>query len=132
MASHPFREAVERRDYDAMVAALAPEVLFHSPVAFRPFAGREAVAQLFSALIENFEDFRYTDELAEGSTTALIFRARVGDKAVQGLDLLRTNDAGEIEEFTVMLRPLSAIVALGERMAPHVEGLAKGEAPSAA
>jgi SnoaL-like domain len=132
MASHPFREAVERGDHDGMVAALAPDVLLHSPVAFRPFAGREAVVELFNALMDNFEDFRYTDELVDGNTTMLIFRARIGDKSVQGLDLLRVNDAGLIEEFTVMLRPLSAIMALGERIAPRVEGLAKGEASSPA
>lgn len=126
---NPFRKAVETLDHAAMTAAMAEDVEFHSPVAFRPFVGREAVAGLFTALLETFEEFEYTDELHEGNTTALIFNARVGDKKIQGLDFLRHNDAGEVEQFTVMLRPLSALIAMGEAMAPKVAGLAKGDPP---
>jgi hypothetical protein len=125
---HAFRAAVEARDHAAMVAAMAPGVRFHSPVAHRPFAGRDAVAGLFGALLDTFEDFAYTDELERDGTVALVFSARVGDKQLQGLDLLRLDADGLVEEFTVMIRPLSAIVALGEAMAPRVEGLAKADA----
>jgi len=123
--AHAFRRAVEARDQEAMSAALAPDVQFHSPVAFHPFDGREATIGVLSAVSTVFEDFEYTDEIESGDTVALLFRARVGDKAVQGLDFLRLGEDGLIREFTVMLRPLSAIVAVGERMAPKVEGLAK-------
>ena len=74
---HPFRAAVEARDHDAMIATLAPDVQFHSPVAFRPFDGREATAGVLEAILSVFEDFEYTDELASGDTVALLFRARV-------------------------------------------------------
>ena len=129
--SHPFRVAAEAGDHDAMTAALAPGVQFHSPVAFRPFDGREATAAVLRAILSVFEDFEYTDELQSGDTVALFFRARVGDKAVQGTDFLKLDDEGRIVEFTVMLRPLSAIMAVGERMAPQVEGLAKAAPPPA-
>ena len=128
--AHPFRTAVEARDHEAMTAALAPDVQFHSPVAFRPFDGREATAGVLAAIMSVFEDFEYTDELESGDTVALLFRARVGDKSVQGIDFLRLDDEGRIAEFTVMLRPLSAIMAVGERMAPQVEGLAKAAPPA--
>jgi hypothetical protein len=119
-----FRAAVEARDIDAMVDALAPDVQFHSPVAHTPFAGREAVRVLFTALLETFENFEYTDELEAGDGThALIFRAYVGDKQLQGLDLMRLNDEGLIQEFTVMIRPASGLMALGQAMAPKVETL---------
>jgi hypothetical protein len=129
--AHAFRAAVEARDHDAMVAALAPDVQLHSPVAFRPFDGRESSAGVLAAIMSVFDDFEYTDEIESGQTVALIFRARVGDKSVQGLDFLKLGDDGLIEEFTVMLRPLSAIMAVGERMAPKVEGLAKAPPPVA-
>jgi SnoaL-like protein len=119
-----FRAAVEARDIDAMVEALAPDVKFHSPMAHRPFEGRDAVRVLFTALFETFEDFHYTDELEAGDGThALVFRARVGDKQLQGLDLMRMNDEGLIHEFTVMIRPASGLMALGQAMAPKVETL---------
>ena len=114
-----------------MVASLAPDVQFHSPVAFRPFDGRESTAGVLDAILSVFDDFEYTDEIESGDTVALLFRARVGEKSVQGLDFLRLDEEGRIKEFTVMLRPLSAIMAVGERMAPKVEGLAKAAPPVA-
>jgi SnoaL-like protein len=123
---HPFRAAVESRDLDAGLELFADDATLDSPVAFKPFVGREQVGVVLRAVIETFEDFHYTDEL-EGpdGTHALIFEARVGDKSVQGLDLLRTNDSGEIENLTVMIRPMSGVIALAEAMAPKVRHLAK-------
>jgi hypothetical protein len=116
MASERFRAAVEQRDHAAMVECLAPGVVFHSPVTFKPFEGRDAVAVVLGAVLEVFEDFRYTDELAGDGTQALVFEARVGDRQVQGIDLLRVNGDGLIEDFTVMVRPLSAALALRDAM----------------
>ena len=125
---HAFRAAVEARDHAAMVAAMAPDAKLYSPVAHRPFDGRDAVAGVFTALLEVFEDFSYSDELADGDTIVLQFHARVGDKQLQGIDWLRLDEDGLIKELTVLIRPLSGIMALGEAMAPRVEGLAKGAA----
>lgn len=127
---HPFRAAVESQDFDAMVARLAPDVVFHSPVTFKPYEGREAVSALLGVVFETFEDFRYTDELEGATAHALVFRARVGDKQVEGLDLLREGDDGLIADFTVMVRPLSAAIALAEAVG---KGLAeRGIAPAGA
>lgn len=112
-----FRAAVESQDREAMLAALAPDVVFNSPVKHKPFEGREAVAVLFGALLETFEDFRYTDEFddADGSK-ALVFRARVGDRELEGIDILRFGDDGLVEDFTVMVRPLTGAMALAEEV----------------
>jgi SnoaL-like domain len=128
---HPFRAAIEAHDIDGAVACLAPEVEFHSPVAFRPFAGKESVSGVLHAVFGIFEDFRYTDELtAPDGTHALIFEARVGDTELQGIDLVRSSrEDGLIDHFTVMVRPANALMALGQAMAPKVEGLAKGATP---
>jgi hypothetical protein len=115
VAAHDkFRTAVESADHAAMVEALAPDVVFNSPVKHRPFEGREAVAVLFGALLETFEDFHYTNELEEDGLAALVFRARVGDREVEGIDILRFDDEGLIAEFTVMVRPLTGAMALAE------------------
>ena len=112
-----FRAAVESQNREAMIAAMAPDVIFNSPVKHKPFEGREAVAVLFGALLETFEDFRYTDEFddADGSK-ALIFRARVGDRELEGIDILRFGDDGLVEDFTVMVRPLTGAMALAEEV----------------
>jgi SnoaL-like domain len=125
--AHPFRLAVEARDPEAMTALMAPDVRFYSPVAFKPFAGREAVSELFWNLFEVFEDFEYTDELEGAETHALIFKANVNGKSIEGLDHLVFDDDGLVREFTVMIRPLSGLAAMGEAMGPRVGHLAKDD-----
>ncbi len=123
---HPFRAAVEAGDIDAGLALFTDDATLDSPVAFKPFVGIEAVGVVLRAVFETFEDFHYTDEL-EGSdgTHALIFEARVGDKSVEGLDLIRSDESGRITNLTVMVRPLSGLIALAEAMSAKVGHLAK-------
>jgi hypothetical protein len=123
---HAFRAAVEAGDIDAGLALFADDATLDSPVAFKPFVGIEQVSVVLRAVFETFEDFHYTDEFdGPDGAHALIFRARVGDKAVQGLDLIRSDDSGRITNLTVMVRPLSGLIALAEAMAPKVGHLAK-------
>ncbi|MDV3136611.1 nuclear transport factor 2 family protein [Mycobacterium sp. 29Ha] len=115
---HPFRAAIEARDLDAAVALVREDVVFRSPVVFTPYEGREALRQILAAVIDVFEDFRYTREIgADGAADhALVFEARVGDKQVQGCDFIHVDADGAIDEFTVMVRPLQATLALAEAM----------------
>jgi hypothetical protein len=128
--SDPFRDAVLARDHAAMVATLAPGVVFNSPVSFLPFEGSDAVGQVLGAVLETFEDFAYTDELAGATAHALVFSARVGDKQVWGIDLLRFDGDGRINDFTVLVRPLSAAMALAQAMGPKVAHLKGASASS--
>ena len=117
-----FRKAVEARDLEAMTAAFEEDAVLHSPVSFKPFEGRQAIHTLLGILIEVFREFHYTDALeGPGGTHALIFRAQVGERQVEGLDLIRLADSGRIRELTVMVRPRSALEALlgevGSRLA---------------
>jgi ketosteroid isomerase-like protein len=121
MPGHAFRAAVERRDIDAALDLLADDVTFRSPAVFKPYEGRETVATILRTVLGVFEDFRYTDELAGDGVHALIFEARVGDRSVQGMDLIRADADGRIGEFTVMVRPASGLMALGERMGPALQ-----------
>jgi hypothetical protein len=93
-------------------------------VTFKPFEGKEAVADLFSVLLEVFEDFRYTDELQGPGIHGLVFRARIGDREVEGIDLLRDDEHGLIADLTVLVRPLSATIALAEAVGPRLAALA--------
>ena len=123
-----FRKAVEAVDLDAMMAQFAEKAVLHSPVTFPPFEGRDAIKQLLGILFQVFQDFEYTDELeAQDGTAALVFRARVGDRDLQGLDLIRVDDAGLIRDLTVMVRPRSAIEALLGEVGPRLAA-ARGSA----
>jgi SnoaL-like domain len=120
---HPFRTAVEAQDIEAALALLAEDVVFRSPVVFKPYHGREAVAPLLLAVSRVFEDFRYEREIGapEGRDHALVFNARIGDRKLDGCDFLHTNEHGLIDDFCVMVRPLSGALALAEAMKAELE-----------
>ncbi|MBL1074329.1 nuclear transport factor 2 family protein [Nocardia sp. 2] len=120
---HPFRKAVEARDTAAVEALLAENVVFTSPVAFKPYPGKELTAAILRGVLRVFEDFRYVREIADpgGRDHALIFEATVAGKAITGCDFLHFDDAGKIDDFMVMVRPLSAATALAEAMGAQFE-----------
>jgi ketosteroid isomerase-like protein len=115
---HPFRRAIEARDLDAAVALMREDVVFRSPVVFKPYHGREAVRRLLEAVLAVFEDFRYVREIgADGAHDhALVFETRVGDKQIEGCDFIQLDEDGAIRAFVVMMRPMSSMHALAEAM----------------
>jgi hypothetical protein len=116
-----FRAGIESGDMDTVVALLADDVVFHSPIVFADYRGRDAVAPILHGVATVFEDFRYTAEYASDDGHVLAFSARVGERALEGVDILRI-DGDVIAEFTVMVRPYSAATALRERMAALLSG----------
>jgi hypothetical protein len=118
---HPFRSAIEARDLDAAVALMREDVVFHSPVVFKPYLGREAMRRILEAVLVVFEDFRYVREIGAdvgvgAGDHALVFEARVGDKQIEGCDFIQLDEDGAISGLTVMVRPMSGAVALAEAM----------------
>ncbi|MFC6296638.1 nuclear transport factor 2 family protein [Pseudomonas sp. CCM 7893] len=113
-------------DLSALPELLAPDAVFRSPMAHTPYPGAPVVAMILNTVIKVFEDFTYHRELAtaDGLSVVLEFSARVGDKQLKGIDLIRFNEQGQIIEFEVMIRPLSGLQALGEemgrRLAPYL------------
>ena len=122
---HPFRAAVEAQDIAAAAALLHDDVVFLSPVVFKPYHGREVTTVILRAVFEVFEDFRYEREIgADGAADhALVFTARVDGREVEGIDILHVDDDGAIERFTVMVRPMSGTLALAEAMKAELEAL---------
>ena len=119
-----FRSAVESRDLAALDGLFTDDIRFYSPVKFKPFEGKPMVMGLFGVLLRTFEDFRYVghytgtaETSTDGTTTSsavLVFRATVNGREIHGIDLLHFDDDDRIKEFTVMVRPQSAVHALGE------------------
>ncbi|WP_110208145.1 nuclear transport factor 2 family protein [Nocardioides daejeonensis] len=123
---HAFRAAVEARDSDAMAATLADDVRFTSPVAFQPYDGKPITAAILRGVLRVFDDFRYEREIvsADGRDLALVFRARVNGREIQGCDFLHLDDGGLIDDFTVMVRPLSAAQELAAAMGAQFDQIA--------
>lgn len=122
-----FREAVEAGDADAMETLLAEDVVFTSPVVFKPYAYKAITAAILRGVVRVFEDFRYVREINDpnGRDHALVFTARVGDREITGCDFLRVNEEGLIDDFMVMVRPLSGAQALAEAMGAQFDRIEK-------
>ncbi len=99
-----------------MEGLLSDDVVFRSPAVHQPYQGRTATMVVLRAVTRIFEDFRYTREFAGEDGHVLEFETRVGDRQVQGADFLRVDGEGRVSELTVMLRPLSGLQAVVERM----------------
>ncbi len=117
LVSFRFRRAIEQRDLTELLQTLAPEVVFHSPIVYHDYRGREQVAPLLAAVMEVFSDFTYGKEYIAADGKVLQFRAKVGERELEGIDMLTFDADGLITEFTVMVRPYSAATALRAAMA---------------
>jgi SnoaL-like protein len=119
---HGFRKAIEQArasgEVDGLIALIAENVVFRSPVVYAPYEGRAAVEPLLRAVVRVFDEFQFTREIGEptGDYHAVLFRARIGDRDLEGCDFLHTGDDGLIDEFYVMVRPLSGAMVLAEAM----------------
>ncbi|MGZ4582742.1 MAG: nuclear transport factor 2 family protein [Mycobacterium sp.] len=116
MSAHPFRAAVESGEFGGIGKIFAEDAVLNSPVAHRPYHGRDAIAAVISAVAGVLEGFRFEKELTGPDDHGLMFAATVDDLQIQGCDFVHTREDGLIDEITVMVRPLRAATVFAERM----------------
>jgi SnoaL-like domain len=115
-----FQRAIEARDHDALRAALAPDVVFHSPIRYTPFTGRDDVADILRIPAQVFafhDSFRYTSVLGEGQEHALFFEGEIDGRLIQGVDHVRMDGDGLVTELRVMIRPLPQLQRFADKAA---------------
>jgi hypothetical protein len=106
---------------DLLAPLLSEHIVFRSPFVQSPIPGRAATLLVLTTVVQIFENFRYHREFAAGShDAALEFSANIGKWQLKGIDLIKFNDAGEMIEFEVMVRPIKALQALGEEMGNRI------------
>ncbi|HEV3129422.1 MAG TPA: nuclear transport factor 2 family protein, partial [Solirubrobacteraceae bacterium] len=116
------RAAVESKDFGQVEAALASDVRFRSPVVFSPYEGRDTVAALLRVVGDVLApELSYQWQVREGDREVLCFTSRVGDREVEGVDLLRYDEHGQVSELVVMMRPASALVAVRDAVAAGLQ-----------
>ena len=109
---------VASRDLSNLLSIVHPDAVFRSPMANTAYTSAPALMLALSTVIQVFEDFTYHRQLAtdDGLNIVLEFSARVGDKRLKGIDIIRFDEQGLITEFEVMIRPLNGLQALGAEM----------------
>jgi hypothetical protein len=108
-------------DGEVLRPLLAKDIIFRSPFVQSPIPGRAAALLVLTTVAQIFENFRYHRTFVAGPADAgLEFSATIGKWQLQGIDLIRFNDAGEMAEFEVMVRPIKALQALGDEMGNRI------------
>lgn len=130
MAQHPaqlgrWHELLATRDIDRLDTMLAEDAVFHSPIVHTPQRGRALVKMYLTAAFHVLanDSFHYVRQVVDGNDAVLEFQAVVDGIQVNGVDMIHWNEAGEISDFKVMIRPLKAINLLHERMRQMLEKL---------
>ena len=114
-----WHQLVAARDARGLDALLADEVVFYSPVVYTPQAGKAVTAMYLAAALHVFGNatFRYVREVVGQHEAVLEFLVEIEGISVNGVDMIRWNEGGQITEFKVMLRPLKAVNLIHEKMA---------------
>jgi len=128
MKSDGFRAAAEAKDFESGRHLFREDVVFRSPFVHKPYEGIDALAFLLGHVVRVFEGFRYVAQVETDDVAVLQFEARVGERELQGVDILRFDPDGLIAEMTVMVRPMSGLQALGAEMGRRIEAAAGGAA----
>jgi hypothetical protein len=112
---------IANNDLSDLPSIVADKAVFRSPMAYPPYPTRDVVCLVLRTAASVFEDFAYHREFVAGAHDVVLeFSARVGDKKLKGVDIIRFDEAGNIAEFEVMVRPANALVALGAAMGARI------------
>ena len=117
-ALEKWHQMIKTGDMSSLNELLADDVVFRSPVAYKPYEGKHVVFFILTNVIQVFQDFTYHREFytEDGENVVLEFSANVSGKSLKGIDKIRFNEQGKIIDFEVMIRPMSGLAALAEQM----------------
>jgi hypothetical protein len=115
-----WHEIVATRDVAALPGVLRDDVALGAPPYWNELVGRDLVAHLLGLIVHTIEDFTYHREWRDRGELALEFRGHVGDLDLQGIDLISLGEDGRIRRLDVLMRPVNAVIALREAIAPQM------------
>ncbi len=109
---------LQHRDVEGLDSLLADDAVFHSPVVHKPQVGKAVTRLYLAAAFQVFgnDSFRYVRELKAEHDAILEFELEIDGIRINGVDMIRWNEQGQITEFKVMLRPLKAVNLIHEKM----------------
>jgi len=104
--------------HDAIEDMLAEDIVLHSPIMHTPQTGKKHVAGYIIGAhhIYNQYNFDYIRDWSKDREIVLEFEGEIDGIVVNGIDIIRWNKDGKIDDFKVMVRPASGVKALGQTM----------------
>ena len=117
-----WHQMIQTGDLSILSNLLADDVVFRSPIAYKPYEGKQVVFFILTNVIQVFQDFTYHREFysEDGENAVLEFSANVSGKSLKGIDMIRFNEHGQIIDFEVKIRPMSGLAALAEQMGARI------------
>jgi hypothetical protein len=121
---------VRTNDASGLRDLVAEDAIFHSPVVHSAQPGRKLTVMYLSAAFKVFfnPSFRYVREIVGPHDAMLEFETEIDGILVNGVDIIKWNDANQIVEFKVMIRPLKGMQIIHQKMG---EMLAAAQKPAA-
>lgn len=118
-----WHQLVQQRNAAGLDALLADDVVFHSPVVYRPQVGKTITTRYLAAAFHVFmnETFRYAREVSGANFAVLEFQVTIDGIDVNGVDIIAWNAEHRIVDFKVMIRPLKAVTLIQQKMAAMLE-----------
>ncbi len=117
---HQFVKNKSTNDLDNFIA---DDAVLHSPVMFKPIEGRFMVSMYLTAAAEIIanNNFEYVREVCDADNVMLEFTTTIADISVNGIDMIKFNDKGQLQEIKVMIRPLKAVNIVHQKMGEFLE-----------
>ncbi|MFY0653113.1 MAG: nuclear transport factor 2 family protein [Cyclobacteriaceae bacterium] len=104
---------------------LTKDVVFHSPVVWKPQEGKMITTAYLLAAMKVFAaddtGFQYVGEVSNEQRAVLEFTCVIDDITINGVDIIDINEEGKITSFKVMIRPLKAVNKIHKKMAEMLE-----------
>lgn len=116
----PFLDAMHGGDPAAVSAHMSEDVVLRSPILADPIQGKAAVGRLLAVLLQVVDSFTVTDLIAASTHAAVFVTIRSGEVTVDGVDDMHVDAAGLVTSMTIQWRPLAAVVAMQQRLAPLI------------
>ena len=113
---HAFTEAMKNKNLDGMLTHMAEEVILRTPLVAEALHGKAAIRPVVEALLAVVDKFDFLETMQGPQHVSEFFRVTVGAYELDGVDYWLLNEAGLIQEMTVLWRPLPAVLAVQNKL----------------
>lgn len=114
---HAFLDAMQRKDIEAMLTHMTDDIRLETPLHVEPFNGKAAVRSVVGPLLGVVDAFEFREIMQGPQHASVFFGVTVGAVELDGMDYVRLDAAGLLQELTVLWRPLPSVMVVHGKLA---------------